>query len=557
MAGTGFGKNDGPASKSGAKPLVRPLLLAAAGGGLQTLAWPWPGWWPLCFVALLPLIAAAAGQSGRRALACGWVYGLVQSLTSLPWLADVLAGYGGLGFRLGWLVLFLLAAYLAIYPALFAWLITLRVPGPPWCWSLAGAGAWAGLDWLKNWVFTGFNWTPLAGPLALSPELGQAADVFGFYGLGFFAALINLWLASAFFLGRDRGPGAGRPYVLAALGLLALGFAYGRLGHEHWEAAADRALNRRVTVIQPALDQAEKWEPLDRDRHLALYSGLVREAGRTSPWLLLWPETALPFFYGADQAETAWLDALVSEVGGLNLVGVSALEGDWPGQPLHNRMLLFRDGRPGPWYDKRHLVPFGEYLPLDWLPFLSLDFLGGVVGAAGTYDPGRPQPPLDLTLGPDQARQVRLGLMICFESTFPHLGRERVLAGADLLVVPTNDGWFGRSRAPGQHLLQAAMRAVETRRPLVRAGNTGISAVIRPSGRISQATELMARGVFTLETPILAPADTEETVFLRWGHGLAPALAVWTGLMAGLRFWTGEKRRGSGGVRFRLKKARK
>jgi len=130
----------------------------------------------------------------------------------------------------------------------------------------------------------------------------------------------------------------------------------------------------------------------------------------------------------------------------------------------------------------------------------------GVGGAAGMYDPGPPQPPLDLPLGPD--RQVRLGILICFESTFPYLGRERVLAGADLLVVPTNDGWFGRSRAPGQHLLQAAMRALETRRPLVRAGNTGISAVIRPSGRISQATDLMARGVFPLETPILAPADT-------------------------------------------------
>jgi apolipoprotein N-acyltransferase len=143
--------------------------------------------------------------------------------------------------------------------------------------------------------------------------------------------------------------------------------------------------------------------------------------------------------------------------------------------------------------------------------------------------------------------------MICFESTFPYLGRDRVMAGADLLVVPTNDGWFGRSRAPGQHLLQAAMRALETRRPLVRAGNTGISAVIRPSGLISQATDLMARGVFPLKTPILAPADTEQTLFLRWGHGLAPALAVWTALMAGLRLLAG---RGAA-VKFSLKKMNK
>jgi len=517
-------------------------LLAAFGGGLQTLSWPWPGWWPLSFVALVPLIVAVRGQAGSRAFACGWVYGLVLSLSSLPWLADVLASYGGLGFWLGWLIIFLLAAYLALYPALFAWLITLQTPGLL-SWSLAGAGAWAGLDWLKNWVLTGFNWTPLAGPLVLTTELGQAADIFGFYGLGFFVALVNLWLAAALFSGLARGPAAGRPFLLACLGILVLAFAYGRLRYGYWEAAADRALSRLVTVIQPAIDQAEKWEPLDLARHLALYDGLVREAGRTDPWLLLWPETALPFVYGSDQEETAWLNNLAAEVGGLSLVGVSGLDGGWPGQTLHNRMLLLRDGRPGPWYDKRHLVPFGEYLPLDWLPFLNFDFMQGIIGAAGSYDPGRLHPPLDLELGHGQIRQVRLGLMICFESTFPYLGRERVLAGADLLVVPTNDAWFGRSRAPVQHLIQAAMRAIETRRPLVRAGNTGISAAIRPSGLITQATELMAVGVFPLEIPILAPADTERTFFLRWGYGLPPALALWTALMAVLKWSSGRSRK--------------
>ena len=514
--------------------------MAALGGALQNLAWPWPGWWPLCFVALVPLVMAIDGRTGRRALACGWVYGLSLSLASLSWLADVLADYGGLGLAAGWLIFLFLAAYLALYPALFAWLLSLRAtlfPGGLWGWSLAGAGAWAGLDWLKNWVFTGFNWTPLAGPLAQSAYMGQAADLFGFYGLGFFAALVNLWLAAAFFSARGRRAA----FLLAALGLLALGSGYGRLKYEHWEAAADRADTRLVTVIQPAIEQAEKWEPQIRARHLALYESLAREAGRTSPWLLFWPETALPFVYGADREETLWLDGLAREIGGQSLLGVSGLDGQWPGQTLHNRMLLFRDGRPGPWYDKLHLVPFGEYLPLDWLPFLNLGFMEGLIGAAGIYDPGRPQPPMDLPLGPGLTRQVRLGLLICFESTFPHLGLDRVRAGADLLLVPTNDAWFGRSRAPGQHLLQAAMRAVETRRPLVRAGNTGISAVIRPSGRITQATELMAVGVFPLTAPILDRADTGRTPFSRGGRFLAPALAVWVGLMAAWRWRAGRR----------------
>ena len=213
MAETGFRKKEGLTFKSGVEaPLARPLFLAALGGGLATLAWPWPGWWPLCFVTLVPLLLAADGQTGGRAFGCGWVYGLVMSLTSLPWLADVLAGYGGLGYFMGWLVLGLLCAYLALYPALFAWLSTFRTPGPV-TWALAGACAWTGLDWLKNWVFTGFNWTPLAGPLVQSPELGQAAELVGFYGLGFLAALVNLLLAAALFRFLDRGPAAGRPFL--------------------------------------------------------------------------------------------------------------------------------------------------------------------------------------------------------------------------------------------------------------------------------------------------------------------------------------------------------
>ena len=536
MAETGFRKKEGLTFKGGGRTLAGPLMLAALGGLLQTLSWPAPGWWPLCFVALTPLILAADGQTGRRAFWLGWVYGLVLSMTSLPWLAGVLAGYGGLGFGLGWLILILLSAYLALYPALFAWLSTLRTPWPLG-WALASATAWAGLDWLKNWVFTGFNWTPLAGPLALSPEMGQAADLFGFYGLGFFAALVNMFLAAAFFRRLDRGAAAGRPWLLAALILAATAFGYGRFRHEQWESRTQRADARLVMAIQPAVDQNLKWDEFHRAQLLDRYESLARQAARFTPWLVLWPETALPFVFDHDRQETEWLRHLAADLGGQSLIGVTAAGEDWPEAALHNRMLLFEDGRPGPWYDKRHLVPFGEYLPGDWLPFLRWDFLRGLIKAAGTYSPGPPRPPLELPLDPGRAgsRRVRLGLMICFESTFPYLARERVLAGADLLVVPTNDGWFGRSRAPAQHLLQAAMRAIETRRPLVRVGNTGISAVIHPSGTINQATELMAVGAFPLLTPLPPPEETGLTFFVRRGHLLAPWLAALTGLLAVLR----------------------
>lgn len=542
MAETGFRQKSGLTFKEPNSSLTLPLLLAALGGILQTLSWPQPGFWPLCFVALVPLILAVDGQNGRRAFLLGWVYGLSLSFSSLPWLAEVLSGYGGLGPVLGWIVLGLLAAFLALYQALFGWLITLRIPSPFW-WAICGSVAWCGLDWLKNWLFTGFNWTPLAGPLALSPQLGQAADLVGFYGLGFFVALINFFLAIALYKQREGAGRTARNYLALAALFLAVGFVYGGLKYDQWDEAAQDGPRRRVVVVQPSTAQAIKWDDSYRDRLLNRYEKLAREAAAQEPWLTLWPETAMPFIYDSQELESVWLRQLMGEVGGANLVGVAGITGHWPREKQHNRMMLFRDGRQIAYYDKVHLVPFGEYLPLEGLPILEWAFMQGLIGAAGDYSPGRLMPPLSVPLDPGDAasEMVPLGVMICFESTFPYIGRARVLEGAELLVVPTNDGWFGRSRAPEQHLLQAAMRAVETRRPLVRAGNTGISAVIHPNGFIAWESELFATGAFPLETPLLAGADLTVSAFVQWGYALAPIMAVLTGLLMIIRFFRKQK----------------
>ncbi len=538
MVETGFRKKEGFTFKPAAAPLIVPLLLAASGGVLQALSWPWPGWWPLCFVALVPLIVAVDGQSGRRAFGLGWVNGLALSFASLPWLAEVLVGYGGMGPVLGWVVLTLLAAFLALYQAFFGWIITLCVPGPL-TWALLGSAAWCGLDWLKNWVFTGFNWTPLAGPLALSPELGQAADLVGFYGLGFFVALVNFFLVLGFFKYREDQKAAARGYWAAAVLLVLAGFGYGWYQYGRWEAVTLKAPVRRVVVVQPSTPQDVKWDEKFLAELLTRYELLAREAARQDPWLTLWPETAMPFTYDFHEADSEWLRNLGRETGGFSLIGVAGFSGYWPEQKLYNRMILFKNGTQLSYYDKVHLVPFGEYLPLKGLPILDWAFMQGLIGEAGFYSPGRLMPSPEVPLDPDDPKspRARLGLLICFESTFPYLGRDRVLDGADLLVVPTNDAWFGRSRAPGQHLLQASMRAIETRRPLVRAGNTGISAVIHPTGFIAWQSELFAVGAFPLETPMLDQADLVRTHFVRWGYALAPIMAVLTGLLAVIRFF--------------------
>lgn len=540
------------------------LPLALSGGVLQTLSWPWPGWWPLSFVALIPLLRAVQGQGSGRAFWLGWAYGLSLSVASLPWLAYVLDYYGGLGPVLGWLVILLLAMFLALFKGLFGWLAAKR-GSSSFIWVLTGSVVWCGLDWFQNWVFTGFNWTPLGGPIVMSPQLSQAGSLIGFYGLSFIAALVNFCLYLAMESGRgvrrfstispdkngqaryDRftapvntniaRPPKTRRQVSPALAplafvmiLLAGLFVWGDAEYRLWEERAAAAPARIVSVIQPSTDQMNKWDEGHRLDHLRLFERLNREAASHDPWFTLWPETALPFIFDYHYVESEWLRRMSRETGGLMLAGLTALSGQWPKQKMHNRMLLFNGGKTLAHYDKVHLVPFGEYLP-EWIPFAEWPSMQGVLGAAGTFSSGYNSEPVIMPLDPADPQKggVRLGVLVCFESTFPYLGRYRVLEGADLLVVPTNDGWFGRSRAPGQHLRQAAMRSIELRRPLVRAANTGISAVIYPSGRIAGHSELYEVGAFPFKVPVMR--NNGLTPFVRWGYLLAPATAVLTGFM--------------------------
>ncbi len=504
------------------------LVLAAIGGLAQTLSWPWPGLWPLSFICLAALIVAVEGRGGRQAFFLGWVYGLSLSLSALPWLAEVLATYGGLGPALGWLLLLALAAYLALYKAIFAWLITWR-PRSLALWVLLGSTAACGLDWLQNWLFTGFNWTPLAGPLVLSSSLAQTASLLGFYGLGLPVAAINFCLALAW-LGRSRGLGAWLKPLAVALGLLTAAFLWGQREFVRWEALAETAERQPAAVIQPSTDQVHKWDENYRRQLLARLTELHQQAAAGRPWLILWPETALPFIIDQDWRESQWLRRLSAETDSLILAGLTGLSGLWPEEKLHNRLLLLWQGEALGRYDKRHLVPFGEYLPFSELPFFRWAFMQGLIGAAGVYSPGLAAEPLAAPLRPaDPASEtLRLGVMICFESTFPYIGRQRALEGAELLLVPTNDGWFGRSRAPEQHLWQASMRALETRRPLLRAANTGISALIYPSGRVQVLAGLYDRGSFAVQLPLWRASELGQSFFTLRGFAMAPAAAIIT-----------------------------
>lgn len=488
-----------------------PLLLAAASGGMLWLAFPGGGAMPVFLaLALVPLLLALGGSSRRAALA-GLVAGMVHHLLLLYWITTVLTTYGGLPWLLSVPALVLLALYMSLYWAAFAAIARLSfatLPPLATLWLLPAL--WVGLDWLRAQLFTGFPWMDLGYALYQHPLAIQGADLLGHYGLTYLIVLVNLLFA--LLLEQRRRPSAVAGLVLPVGLLLILTVLYGRARLEEVADLLKTSPRQEIGVVQGNIDQALKWSPeqLQKtvDTHLDLSEKLVQNQ---SPSLIVWPETALPFYPLAEQPMAA-LRTLLRLNNLALLSGVPWLEA--PAQAggktrLYNSALLLKpDGRMAGTSHKSHLVPFGEYVPLqEYLPFLA-----PLVQAAGDFSAGRVERPLE-------HRQARLGILICFESVFPDLTRQWLAAGANVLVNLTNDAWYGRSSAPHHSLAMAVLRAVEARRSLVRSANTGISAFVEPTGEILVRSEIFVPWAESRQVALL----DGSTGWAQFGHRFAPA----------------------------------
>jgi apolipoprotein N-acyltransferase len=282
-------------------------------------------------------------------------------------------------------------------------------------------------------------------------------------------------------------------------------------------AAPSTAPSVKVSLIQGNISQEAKWEPAFQDETLERYLHLTSKAVKQEkPDLVVWPETATPFYFLDDGALSA---RVIQEVEALKtplLFGSPAVRTIRNRLKFYNRAyLLDEHGRILGYYDKRHLVPFGEYVPLQKILF----FVHRLVDASGDFASG--DHPVVMTLPP-----ARLGVLICYEAIFPELSRELVKHGANLLVNITNDAWFGRTSAPYQHLSMAVLRTVELRVPLARCANTGISALIDSCGRILRETGLFEETSLTGSLTL----GSGETFYCRHGEWLAVSCLVVTAL---------------------------
>lgn len=508
----------------------RGRLLAFLSGVLLTLsfspnAFSFAGWF-----ALVPLLIAIRKASPFQAFRLGLLTGLVHYLSLMYWIVAVLEHYGNLNMAAALFSLLLLSLYLSLYTALFTTAVT-RLNDSPLSPFLLG-GYWVALEYVRAHVITGFPWCLLGYSQYARIHLIQSADLFGVYGISFLIVLTNGLVSRRIAMALSRKTGALRWDLPVAVLLITAAWGYGHYRISEIEVRARAARPVKAAVIQANIDQSVKWDPNYQEKTINAYTRLTRSARGFHPDLIVWPETALPFFFQEDTEKASKIFSLAAESKAALVFGSPAYRRQEGIVRYYNRAYLI-----GPQachvssYDKIHLVPFGEYVPLKrYLPFIRR-----LVEAAGDFEPGE-------LLRPLKAGDLSLGVLICFEAIFPELARGLVHEGADLLVNLTNDAWFGRTSAPFQHLSMAVFRAVENRRPMIRAANTGFSALIAPTGLIQAQSRLFVETILIGSMPV---ATFQLTIYTRFGDVFALTLL---GLAAAHLGWMLCRRRLKGSV---------
>jgi apolipoprotein N-acyltransferase len=511
----------------------RQIAAAASSGLLLVLSFPRPQLALTAWFALVPMLLAIATASRRGAFLLGWIAGLTFFTGSLRWLIYTMVHYGHLPEWLSYPTLLLLAAYLAVYVGLFALTALILANQRTWIRLSALPAAWTALELTRTYLFTGLPWGALGYSQAGTLPVIQIAEFTGVYGVSFLIVFVNTALALALAAARPIGempmpipvasfvPIQGPPLFLRGvagpLGAAAL-VLLGALVYGHWRLdeltrATSQVPSVTVAVIQGNIDQDRKWDPAFRRETIDRYQALTREEADQPLDLIVWPEAAMPFFFERDAAHREELIEFVARGKTPLLFGSPAVEAPVGERPrLYNSAyLVTADATVAGRYDKLHLVPFGEYVPLERLLF----FVNKMVDGIGEFVPGTEPTVFALD-------RFRLGVMICFEVVFPELTRRAVYNGATLMAAITNDAWFGRSAAPYQHLDMVVFRAVENRVPFARAANTGISGFIDAAGRLVATSDLFVPA--TRVAP-LAPR-TDLTWYTRYGDVFAWSCAV-------------------------------
>lgn len=519
----GYHEQAGTRKSPGRSPWVGPLAGLTC-GVIGWLVYPTPGWWPLAWLMYVPLLAWMQWErrNWRSALLSGWLAGVVLHAGVFAFLADTMLEMSGLPPPVGWSIVALHALAMGLHQGIFAAAVaaTQRSRVGPGLRALQVGALFMVVEFALPWMFRWY----LGNAFFRAPLWIQPAELLGVIGVSGLTAAAS-WLIAVLLVGR----GQRRHAALALLLLLGSWAGYGalRLGHLHTAQEEARAGGRVWTALavqhNASLVEKRSSETAVRLGMLQRLEDLTREAKSSPLWpgvdAVVWAEGAFPFQWGPDdvaaaapkvptKASAAQLAAkarvwqLSKELGVPLLLGtLRRVDLLWR-QPARNGSVLMEAGRPKWTYDKRILLPFGEYLPgSDVFPQLK-----GAIQGISDFDSGTNSGLVDVG-------GAKALVNICYEALFAGFMRREALPGAQLLVNLTNDLWFGNGRAPELHLMVQSARAVELRRPMLRATVTGITAWIGADGAIHGDTPVFQTAVLRAELPLVQA----ESPYRWWG----------------------------------------
>jgi apolipoprotein N-acyltransferase len=437
----------------------------------------------------------------------GLTTGIVFFAGTLYWITHVMVVYGQLATGVAVLVNAALVAYLALYPALFAVVTRRIVLAFGVRMVMVAPLVWVATELGRTHLFTGFPWVLLGNSQVSVLPIAQLASVGGVYGVSALVSAVSAAAATVVLSGRST---QWKPVVLST-GVLVLIVA--ALGGLRLRAATlvQSGEPVRVGLVQGNVDQAEKWDLARASNIFSNYLRLSSRAIEQNVDVVIWPESSTPFRFDEDPGAADRVRELAREARVPILLGSDEIEQNGQTRYYNSAFLIQSDGSTGGVYRKLHLVPFGEYVPLRRVFF----FAAPLVEAVGDFSPGDAA-----VLLPIDGHLVSTA--ICYEIVYPDLVRRFVEGGSELLVTITNDAWFGRTSAPYQHFSQAAMRAIENGRYLVRSANTGISGVVDPYGRVLSRSDLFEQTVMVTEARYLR----SSTVYRRTGDVFAYSSVV-------------------------------
>lgn len=514
---------------------LRQMFLACVSGVLLPLCFPKFDLSFLAWVVFIPLHLALDQCSRQRAFWLGWLSGTIGFTGIMAWVVTAMTTYGKVPTLVSYAILLLLTAYLGLYVALYSFSVVWLRQLIPRYGILFAPCFWVALELLRTYAFSGLPWCLLGYSQYLRLSLIQIADLTGVYGVSFLIILVNVVLADLILWSMPFFRGfypAKFPWALptAAVSSLVLSWSYSAtvLSSGPPDQTSTSIL---VGVVQPNIDQAVKWDADYRNETMRRFDRLTAHLG-TGADLIIWPESATPFILEREPDYQVQVIEWASRAQAPILLGSPALRFYPDRRPylLNSAYLVAPDGTLLGRYDKHHLVPFGEYIPLK---SSLLFFLDKLVEGIGDFEAGPGAALLSFypkslaTAETPPTRPVKFGTVICYEVIFPDLVRQFAAKGAEFLVNITNDGWFGLSSAPAQHFSMVVFRSIENHLAFARSANTGISGFIDPFGRIVDQTPL-----FTEQTiKATVPLTHSRTFYSYYGDVFAYTCAIICGIL--------------------------